>query len=343
MNLRINLGLNAIKLFSNIGRLLLILFVVEYDLGVIGLASAFCVIALLDLFFKYIFATNVGLTQDFDLNVANAQSAKEVLKRGWLFFPLRVNDYIRNNSAILITGMFNGPTSAVPLRLSGRLMEIYVEFSITLNSILTPYFSKLDGDKDANLFKKFKLSLFCSTALSFFIFINIIMCGEWFLQFWLGTIPENTWVILQILAIGFCIANMQGPVGSMLIAKGYFKAMSRLSITETLFTLTLMLVLTSSMGSKGAAIAVSTSLIFTRGIIQPYMVIKLLNTSLFQYYLPMVMAIFVISIATMFAYALTQYLQQAQAIEMLIFVLSESLFLMLLGLIFYFKRTNYEK
>lgn len=280
--------LNAIKISFSFFRLLLVFIVICFDAGVVYIAAVFAFVALLEVTMMLFFSWRVGLHHDFNISLVTWNSVKQVMSSGGLFFPMRVNDYIRNNSAVLMTGYLSGPASAVPIRLSGRLMEIYVELAVTLNFVLTPYFSNLKENVSSDFNKNFRISLFFSSVLSSFIFFNIFILGEWFLKFWLGDVPKDTWGVLQILLFGYVIANIQSPVSSMMIAKGRYKYLSMLSVMETLLTLSLMPLFIVSDGAVGAAKAVVVSLVLVLGVVQPLVVSRIIKMSLVKYFYPIV-------------------------------------------------------
>lgn len=288
---------NTIRLIINLARSLGIIAVLYMGLGITGVAFVFFIFALIEFLARYYYSVKSGLLKEIDIKLVDMATFNYLKSRGVRLVFLRVNDYIRNNSGILVCGALIGSSAIIPLRISGRLMEIYVEVLSSINYLLTPYFSKfIEDDSDFN--KKFIVSTMVSTSVSLFIYINIIEHGEWFLGVWLGSYSPITLEALFVLGLGFALANMQGPVTAMLIAKDRYKTISLLSRCEIATTLIAMYFLVTEYGVIGAAYAVTLSLILTRGILQTLIVCNLLRIPLMHYLSKIFIA--VVSIASCF-------------------------------------------
>jgi O-antigen/teichoic acid export membrane protein len=179
--------------------------------------------------------------------------------------------------------------AVVPLRISGRLMEIFLQVLESIDLLLTPYFSKFISSDNNAFNRRFQISLIVSSFMSLAIYFNILAHGEWFLNIWLGNYPKVTLEALLILAVGFTVTNMQSPVNSVLIAKDHYKIVSYLSISELVFTLVLMFVLILQLGVIGAAYALTFSMLLIRGVLQPILVCRILSISIFRYILPCIL------------------------------------------------------
>tara|TARA_R110002020_G_scaffold383635_3_gene594317 strand:- start:1701 stop:2423 length:723 start_codon:yes stop_codon:yes gene_type:complete len=193
-----------------------------------------------------------------------------------------------------LVGFIIGSVSVVPLRVVGRLMEIYVEISSSINYLLTPYFSKYIDDIESTN-SKFKLSIIVATTLSLTIYLNIVFQGEWFLGVWLGDFSEVTLAALQIISFGFFIANMQGPCTAILISKDKYKSISYLTISESLLTIIISLLMISYFGVLGAAYGVCISLCVIRGIMQPIIISRIMGIKIFDYLKLMLFPILIIT------------------------------------------------
>jgi O-antigen/teichoic acid export membrane protein len=285
---------NTIRLIVNLARSLGIVTVLYMGLGITGVAVVFFAAALIEFLARFYYSIKSGLLNEIDIKLVDMATFNYLKSRGARLIFLRINDYIRNNSGILVCGALIGSSAIIPLRISGRLMEIYVEVLSSINYLLTPYFSKfIEDESDFN--KKFVISTMVSTTVSLFIYINIVEHGEWFLGVWLGSYSPITLEALFVLALGFALANMQGPVTAMLIAKDRYKTISLLSRCEIGITIIGMYVLVTEYGVIGAAYAVTLSLILTRGILQTIIVCNLLSIPLTHYLSKILIAVVSIS------------------------------------------------
>lgn len=328
--------LNGVRLFINVSRALSIIYLLQVGYGVLEVAIVFAITSMLEFCLLLIFSLKFGLHKYLALRSCNRVSLSYVINRGSKLLFLRVNSYTRKNAAIIVCGVVLGPVLIVPLRIAGRLMEIYVEISTSLNYLLTPYFSSLDLGEQSALNKSFLISIICSTLLSVLIFLNIVYFGDWFLSLWLGDVPEYTSEILHILAIGFCVANSQGPCNSILISKDKNKALMFLCITEIVVLLSLLFFATEYYGVIGAAGAVLISMLVARALLQPILVCSVLNLSLLKYLASIVLPIGVCALTLALLYYLIGLLHlESEHLQAFCFFALQGLFILSIGALLY--------
>lgn len=275
--------LNSVRLFINILRSVLIIGFLQFNSSVVIVAYIFALTSLLELLLLFFISVKSGFFDDLDLSTCSISSFSYVAERGYKLFFLSVNDYVRQNALVIVCGFILGVIAIVPLRIAGRLMEIYVQISVSLNYILTPYFSSIAiGDNDS-VNKKFLISLNCATTLSALIFLNIVFIGDWFLALWLGDVPQFTPEIVNLIAVGFCIMTVQGPCTSFLISKDKNKTIMLLCILEIVTLGSIIYPFVTFFGIMGAAYSMAISLGLTRGILQPIIIGRVLKISLWTY------------------------------------------------------------
>lgn len=288
--------LNLIRATFNIFRAVSILLLLEYGSGVFAVAVVFALSSLIQLLLMMWASYQVGFMTEFHPSSCSKAALQYILKRGSRFVFMSVNGYARNNGAIIVCGIVIGAIALVPLRIAGRLMEIYIDVALSLTYMLTPYFSSL-GETNSQTFKKsFQISLAASAFVSTAIFFNMVFIGEWFLQLWLGEVPANTFAILIALATGYCFAIAQGPSISIMIARDRNNEIMVISILETILFLGLIYPFIKLYGVIGAAYATSISIFITRVLIQPIWIIKILQLSLSSFFMPLLTTMFVTAI-----------------------------------------------
>lgn len=135
--------LNSVRLFINILRSVLIIGFLQFNSSVVIVAYIFALTSLLELLLLFLISVKSGFFEDLDLSTCSISSFNYVAERGYKLFFLSVNDYVRQNALVIVCGFILGVIAIVPLRIAGRLMEIYVQISVSLNYILTPYFSSI--------------------------------------------------------------------------------------------------------------------------------------------------------------------------------------------------------
>lgn len=331
--------LNIIRAFINIVRAVAILVFLQLDYGVFAIALIFALTASLELFLLVITSFKVGLKNDIDLASCSLDSLKHVTNRGSRFLFLSINGYTRKNAALIVCGAVLGAIALVPLRIAGRLMEIYVEISVALNYILTPYFSSLSHGEKSKFNSNFLVSLTCSSFLSSIIFFNIIFLGDWFLDFWLGEVPPLTAEILYVLSISFFLANAQGPCTSMLISKDKNNALMTISILEILVLLSCIYPLITYFGPVGSAYAVALSLFVSRVLLQPIIVCKCLDISLTKYFMTIALPIIITGLTLyLLNISLMMFTSKVTSFSSFIFATVQATICIVAGLYFYNNR-----
>ncbi|MBR9897778.1 MAG: hypothetical protein GYB16_15595 [Gammaproteobacteria bacterium] len=276
--------LNSVRLFINILRSVLIIGFLQFNSSVVIVAYIFALTSFLELLLLFWISVKSGFFDDLDLSTCSISSFSYVAERGYKLFFLSVNDYVRQNALVIVCGFILGVIAIVPLRIAGRLMEIYVQISVSLNYILTPYFSAMAIGDNNSVNRKFLISINCATTLSALVFLNIVFVGDWFLALWLGDVPQYTSEVMKIIAIGFFIETMQGPCTSLLISKDKNKIIMVLCILEASILIAIIYPFVKIFGIIGAAYAVVVSLGLTRGVFQPIIIKRFLKVRLFSYY-----------------------------------------------------------
>ncbi len=284
-------ALNLIKAVVNIGRALLIIYLLNSGFGVLSVGFVFAGAALVQIVLLYFVSVRNGFNQDFSFSLCNLEAFRYIVKRGSKLVFMRLNGYIRNNGAILVCGYMLGAAALVPLRIASRLIEIYGEISTSLLYVLTPYFSSLTMGEASQYNKSFLISITCSSLLSSIIFLNMYFLGEWFLNLWLGEVPADTFSILITLAAGFCFANCQAPTGSMLISKNKNDFIMSLATLEIVVFCLAIYPLVTKFGVIGSAYATLLSLLVSRGLFQPWIATKTLSLSLSRYFTPIIASV----------------------------------------------------
>lgn len=338
--------LNAVGIFTTLLRSALILSLLEFEFGILAVAVSFTATAGLELLLLIFLASNIGLFEKIDFKLCSTTSLAYVTKRGRKLLFLSVNNYARNNAAIIYCGLIFGPVILVPLRIAGRLMEIYVEVSTALNYLLTPYFSSvLSSHVTSKSFnRKFLTSISCATALSCTIFCNLMLLSDWFLVIWLKEVPTHTLIVVQVLAIGFCIANCQSPCTSMLISKNQEKVLMKICLAEIFVLLLVLWPLIEMYSVIGGAYSVLLSLVFSRALLQPILVCRTLGFSLFRYgYSVLFPGVMVICIVLMLNEIINYFEIENQFVAALYLILSQGIFLLITASFFYIKGRNEKR
>lgn len=342
LNGRFKLGmLNSIKILITITRSIGILLGLHFGLGIFFVAIMFAVTSALQLFLLVRFAVKIGMLSEIHTGFPTKQSWRYIRGVGGRFMFMNINNYLRNNAAIIFCGILLGAVAIVPLRIAGRLIEIYVQVISSLVAMLTPHFSSLLSEEEEALQRTFKISMYASASFASLIFINLYFLGFWFIEAWLGEVPEKSYEILVILGFGFMVANSQGPCTPIMISKDRVSDIMRLSLIESIITCALMYPLVLLYGVEGSAYTITISLLISRGIIQPILITRLLNISLLTYLKISVVPVLYVSIYLFSLHFLTTLMCEADSFSQ-VFIFS-SLQLLSIVLLFLFSYVKYRE
>ncbi|AGP77743.1 polysaccharide biosynthesis protein [Alteromonas mediterranea 615] len=292
LNGKFKLGvLNAIKVVVSVVRSVGILIGLGYGLGIFFVGIAFACSSFLQLAAMLFISHKIGLFNDFRLSTCSAESWNQIKLLGSRFMFININNYLRNNAAVVVCGLVLGAVAVVPLRIAGRLIEIYVQLSAALITMLTPYFSTFSANNSEALRKSFRISLLASSSMAALIFINIYFLSSWFINLWLGEVPEGTLDVLIILSGGFLLANSQGPCTPLMISKDQGDSIMSLCLIEICLVIILIYPMVLAIGIIGSAYATIIALVISRGVIQPFLVSRLLPISLSSYFISVIIPI----------------------------------------------------
>lgn len=319
-------SLNLIKISITILRTVGILGCLNLDYGVLTVAIIFAASAFLQVLAMMLIACKAGLLSEFSFSECSKDSLRYIANRGSRYMFMSFNGYVRNNAAIIICGIVIGAIALVPLRIAGRLIEIYGEVLTSIIYMLTPYFSSINSDKKESLDKSFQISVAASSFVSSVIFINMYFLGHWFLEVWLGQVPTGTYEILITLAAGFCFANAQAPCTPLMIAKDRNNDVMLLSITEIIVLFILIYPMIAAYGVIGSAYATFISLIISRGILQPILITRTLNISFSRYFFLLLTPMITIAVAITCFYKLSAVICNMMSLnDVIVFLLFQAI------------------
>lgn len=298
---------NKVRLIANLSRSLLLIIFIEINLPVVSLAAVYTVVSFVELIVRAKKCFNLNLTfNPVKAKYNFSQIYNDVNERGKKLFLLRVNDYAKNSAPIIVASSLIGVAAVAPLRISGRLMELFSEVMMSFNFVLTPYFSKISAVDDTDISQKVFFSVALSSAFSSLILANLFLHGEWFLELWLGQSNSITYQVLVLFACAFCLSNMQAPLNSFLIAKEHYKQLSILAIIEFLLTLLGLVIGIYFWGVLGAGYALFFSMFIVRILIQPKVAVSDLGLKVKLYYMVLFIPPMLVFIFMYLTYKLSQ-------------------------------------
>jgi len=160
-----------------------------------------------------------------------------------------------------ILGVAVVPYYSIPMTIVQRTLLVP---TIVIRTVF-PYFSRVDGAEQA---RAVALLLIRLSALSTFVYVTAIFCGDDFLRWWVGAEMANKGtVVLRFIAFGAWWNSLAFVVFSALQARARPRAVALLHSIEVLPYLGLLFLMTIRFGIVGAAVAWTIRVIFDAGVL----------------------------------------------------------------------------
>jgi O-antigen/teichoic acid export membrane protein len=202
-------------------------------------------------------------------------------------FMSQIGDIMKMKVDEVVTGALISVSQVTHYAVASRMNKAGNGLSMRVLGILTPVFSRYVGMKDyANLKRMYWLSIKISVLYSSFLFAIFIIIGAPFIRLWLGSDYLDAYCPLILLASAFFISGSQAPGVSVLYAMSQHQYFAYMNIFEGLINLafSLLFVIVFKMGIAGVALGTLIPVLFTKLIVQPHIVNKILRISNAEYY-----------------------------------------------------------
>ena len=200
-------------------------------------------------------------------------------------FVGQLADLIRFRLDSMVIVYFLNLNMVAPYVIGQRLIEYFTEFISSLFGILTPVFSKYDGENNTQQIqsKLIEMTKF-SALMSVYVGITIIMYGKQFIISWMGKDYESSYPVVVILCISYMCALMQNPSVSLLFGLSKHKYFVVANSCEGLLNFVLSVVLVRPYGIYGVAMGTSISMFVFKVFVQPVYVCRVIDIKLMKYY-----------------------------------------------------------
>lgn len=151
--------------------------------------------------------------------------------------------------------------------------------------VFWPRFAYLDGTNDidevASLFLRgTRLTAIFASGVVLMVFV----VGPSFIGLWMKGDFAAAYPVLLLLAGGYLIEGSQGIVTQLLCGTGHQRIQAMFASAESVIGIGLSGILTWKLGLTGAALGFVVAIVLMRGIVCPWYVCRLLDTSLLRYY-----------------------------------------------------------
>lgn len=261
-------ALNVLRLLANA---LLLVLVLQLQLGIIGIAAATLTSRTIQraLSARFAWAYNPQAKISFD------RIQKPILKQiaGYGLWSSIIQAAYRliHKADSIIAGIFIGMSGVTTYAIPVILIDQYRSFAETANYILTPRFSALSaaGDKktiDLLLLKWSRYCMFLAIGLG----APLIMTGADFIALWMGESFRHCGQILQLLAAPFFLTLPAMPFMQYLYATQKHALNAKILAAEAAINIALSIILVQHFGLAGIAFATLIPAVILRGLVLPW-------------------------------------------------------------------------
>ena len=218
-------------------------------------------------------------------NLYSREIAGQLFNYGLKSFYSQMADLLRSKGVEFIIAFYLSPAMLTHYVVGGRIVEYFSQIIQQAIGVVTPYFSKLDGQHDILAIKNTLAEVFCiSTALSLYIGGSILLFGENFIALWMGTQFRDSYIVLCILTVAYSLNLSLFPNVCILFGTARHHIFATINIIEAFVSIGLVLILVKYNGIYGVALAVSIEMVFFKLFVLPVAVCKEFQITYKTYY-----------------------------------------------------------
>lgn len=222
----------------------------------------------------------------FDLNDVNLEDIKSLLTYSAKTFMIQLSDILRFKSGEIVTGSLISVNMVAHYSIANRVVSYANGFSMRFMSVLNPLFAGWVGLNDIEKLRSvFLFSTKIFSVFSLFLFACLLILGKSFIVLWIGEGYGDTFMPMLLLGGAFMIARMQGPAISLFYATNTHQYFLLMNLFEGVLVVMLSVVFVKrfQMGINGVALSALIPIIFTKLIVQPMLIHRVIKIDLKAY------------------------------------------------------------
>lgn len=199
----------------------------------------------------------------------NFSLLKEIMIFSWWNFLGAIVDRIYWSTGQFVLGIYCGNIAVAVFSVAIMLMNLYMSMSTSLTSVLLPKITVMATDKKndaeiSNLFIRAGRLQFCVMAL---ILSGFIIFGHSFIMLWAGSGYEQSYIITLLFYLVLLCPLIQNIGITILQARGQMKFRSLVYVAISIVCLITQVLLASTYGAIGCAIATTGSLLLGQCVV----------------------------------------------------------------------------
>ncbi|MEI8388990.1 MAG: oligosaccharide flippase family protein [bacterium] len=266
---------------------LMIFVLLSKGYGLISLALATLTATFFSNLLYFIFAIKLFDFLPFDFSLINKDTIKKLLGFSRKTFIVQIADILRSKLDEMVIGTFISVKMVTTYSIANKLNSSANNFSLSFLGILNPLFSKYINIKSND--ERVKLFFLISKPvilLSSLVFFGFLFLGYPFIKIWMGVHYLKAYYPLILLAAGYFIALSQSVGVNYMFSTNTHQYFAYISILEGVSNLifSLVFVIYFKMGIIGVALGTFVSIFLVKTFVQPFVVSKILQIKVSEYY-----------------------------------------------------------
>ena len=286
-NIRFDI-ISGINIFQLISNSLATVYLLLNGYGLIALALAnLCTTVISNLAYLY-FAPKLSNLICFDFKFINKKEIQKLFNYSSKTVLVQVAEILKFKLDEIITASCVSINMVTTYSIPNKLNSNANSFGSNFLTILHPLFSKnMKIKSDEEKIKLFYFTSKIMITISCLFFFGFLFLGKQFINLWVGTDYSVAYYVLLILSFFSFIAFIQGIGAQYLFSANKHQYFAFIAILEGVLNLlfSLIYVIYFKLGVIGVALGTLTPALYTKLVLQPNYICKVLKLKLKSYYL----------------------------------------------------------
>lgn len=266
-----NLGCSG----NGISRAVLILVALHLHWGILGVAVASLVTALLALPVSLYMVKVADPELEFHIRNVKASRIRELLAFSYYAFLGTVGDQLRFCVDSIVIGRVLTLAMITPFSIAGRLLFLFRQLTWALVSPFSGMMGELQGQQlHKHLSQCFLFSTRVTSFLGIFFALLLAINGGPLIRLWVGDAYSNSYILLLVLLAGYCPMLSQLPCVSLLMARGDHRLRGWWTLAEGAANLALSIYWGRKFGLLGIALGTTVPMVIVNLLIQPWYTLR---------------------------------------------------------------------
>jgi O-antigen/teichoic acid export membrane protein len=276
---------NFAKIVTSILRTALMLLALFRGYGLIGLAGATLIAAVISVPLYWFLIRRADPLLTVEKSSATWATVRELMGFGFFSFLATLGNYARFYLDSVVIARVLKFDLITHFSIAAQLVEYFRMIMQGVGAPLITTFSKLVGKQcprevlQGVLIQTTKFT----SLLSFFAVSLLVLDGRVFLKLWVGDRFLSSYHLLVILALAYAIMLAQIPSNSLLYALNKHRALAAWTLAEGFANLGLSIYLARSYGLVGVALGTAIPMLVTSIFVQPWYALRQINLPLGVY------------------------------------------------------------